>query len=140
MSQVTDMSRLFADLDRFNEPIGCWDVSSVTNMRFMFNDAPDFNQPLDSWDVSSVTNMQSMFDGASSFDQNLCAWGGLVDATSIDLSDVFQYSGCDDTTTPSPLPVIGVKFVMAAQLCSYSITSGRFYNRAYSWPTQRQLL
>ena len=36
VSNVTDMSELFLDLESFNQDIGKWDVSNVTNMDAMF--------------------------------------------------------------------------------------------------------
>ena len=33
---VTNMSRLFENADRFNQPLNNWNVSNVTNMKFMF--------------------------------------------------------------------------------------------------------
>ena len=73
-SSITDMSYLFSNYGKFNDPIGDWDVSNVTNMKNMFNNAESFNQPLDSWDVSSVKNMKGMFQNAGSFNQSLHSW------------------------------------------------------------------
>ena len=42
-SQITDMSRIFYDIDSFNQDISSWDVSSVTDMNGMFSDADVFN-------------------------------------------------------------------------------------------------
>ena len=58
VSQITDMSQLFLDLEKFNEPIGAWNVSKVTNMSHMFHGAKRFNQSIESWDTSGVTDMQ----------------------------------------------------------------------------------
>ena len=46
VSNVTDMSNLFKNMSRFNQPIGAWDVSNVTNMSGMFLFAFNFNQPI----------------------------------------------------------------------------------------------
>ena len=42
--------------------INTWDVSNVTDMSEMFAGCSSFNQPLGSWDVSNVTDMSKMFD------------------------------------------------------------------------------
>ena len=49
--------------------ISGWDVSNVTDMSYMFARARYFNGDLSGWNVSNVRDMQSMFDGASSFDR-----------------------------------------------------------------------
>ena len=74
VSQVTDMSEAFKDLDGFNADISNWDVSNVTTMYAMFDDALSFNQPIGNWDVSNVTTMFSMFNGALSFNQPIGNW------------------------------------------------------------------
>jgi surface protein len=82
-SKVTDMSELFKNKIKFNQPIGDWDVSNVTNMGYMFSDAEAFNQPIGNWDVGNVTNMNNMFSDAegrrkgrrkSAFNQDIGNW------------------------------------------------------------------
>jgi len=70
VTNVTDMSELFAGLDTFNAPIDQWDTSQVTTMAYMFSDAIAFNQPL-TFDTSKVTVMCGMFRGATAFNQPL---------------------------------------------------------------------
>jgi surface protein len=74
VSRVTDMSRLFADKENFNDDISRWNVSNVTNMIDMFNNARSFNQPIGKWNVSNVTIMNRMFDNARAFNQPIGAW------------------------------------------------------------------
>ncbi len=74
LSQVTDMSEMFAFANRVNQDISNWDVSNVTSMYGMFDGATSFNQDISGWDVSNVTSMESMFKSARSFDQDLGAW------------------------------------------------------------------
>ena len=74
LSQVTDMSRMFANASAFNQDLSNWDVSAVTDMSFMFLGASVFNQDLSSWDVSAVTDMSFMFASAPAFNQDLSRW------------------------------------------------------------------
>ena len=73
VSNITDMSNLFADLD-FNGYISAWDVSKVDNMKYMFCECKLFNQDISHWDVSNVTNMQYMFCWCESFNQDISNW------------------------------------------------------------------
>jgi len=74
-SEITDMSHLFDVDDRdfraFNFDISEWDVSNVTNMSGMFAHCPVFNKPLNKWNVSNVTDMSQMFSGCTRFNQPL---------------------------------------------------------------------
>lgn len=76
VSQVTDMSWLFNELNPGNIKIDKWDVSNVTNMSWMFSFCKKFNADLSSWGsrVSNVTTMQSMFLGCEEFDCDLSDW------------------------------------------------------------------
>jgi len=74
LTQVDNMSFMFARTDMFNQNIGAWDVSSVSNMSFMFLNATAFNQNISSWNVSNVTNMSRMFSFATAFNQNIGVW------------------------------------------------------------------
>ena len=73
-SNVTDMSGMFDGAESFNQPIGGWDTSKVTNMSSMFAEATSFNQPIGNWDTSKVTDMRFMFSGATSFNQPIGNW------------------------------------------------------------------
>ena len=73
-SEITDMTRLFFKMGKFNGDISKWDVSNVKNMSQMFDECRNFNQPLNDWDVSEVTNMDSMFFECDSFNQPLNNW------------------------------------------------------------------
>ena len=52
-----EVIRLFGKIEN-------WDVSNVTNMSSLFANAHSFNQPLNNWNVSNVTFMAEMFSGA----------------------------------------------------------------------------
>ena len=61
-----EVIRLFGKIEN-------WDVSNVTNMSSMFASAISFKQPLNNWNVSNVTSMNGMFWDAESFNQPLHA-------------------------------------------------------------------
>jgi surface protein len=86
VSNVTDMSWMFAQNTHFNQNIGNWNVSSVTNMSGMFSGfwyETIFNQDISNWDVSNVENMSDMF-AVSMFNQDINNW---------DVSNVTDMSG-----------------------------------------------
>ncbi len=74
VSEVTDMSFMFAHAYSFNGDLSGWDVSNVTDMRYMFQKAKSFNGDLSKWNVSNVTNMERMFAGAKKFDGDISKW------------------------------------------------------------------
>jgi len=47
-------------------PISEWNVSNITDMSYVFYNKDKFNQPLN-WTVSSVRDMSYMFAGAKKF-------------------------------------------------------------------------
>eukprot|EP01122_Echinamoeba_exundans_P007300 TRINITY_DN2209_c0_g2_i1.p1 TRINITY_DN2209_c0_g2~~TRINITY_DN2209_c0_g2_i1.p1 ORF type:complete len:297 (+),score=20.02 TRINITY_DN2209_c0_g2_i1:224-1114(+) len=71
---VRDLSWMFTNNEKFNQPISSWDVSSVTDMSWMFRGARKFNQDISSWNVSNVTSMAAMFFEALSFNQPIGSW------------------------------------------------------------------
>ena len=74
VSNVTDMAYMFWDTPLFNQDIGNWDVSNVTEMTYMFFSSALFNQDIGNWDVSSVTNMYGLFNSAQDFNQDIGNW------------------------------------------------------------------
>jgi uncharacterized repeat protein (TIGR02543 family) len=74
VSNVTDMNHMFAFTDYFNQYIGSWDVSNVTDMSRMFSFSEAFNQDIGSWNVEKVTNMSNMFVSADSFNKDIGDW------------------------------------------------------------------
>ena len=74
VSEITDMSYLFFNLDPHNIDISGWDVSNVTTMRAMFWGCQNFNCDLSKWDISNVTNMINMFYDCKEFNSDLSKW------------------------------------------------------------------
>ena len=52
---------MFCCVEKFNQSIGNWDVSSVTDMTEIFNNAKSFNQDISSWNISSKTAIDKMY-------------------------------------------------------------------------------
>lgn len=61
VSAITDMSKLFMNMENFNADISEWDVSNVTDMLFMFFGCQSFNQDLSEWNVLNVTDASNVF-------------------------------------------------------------------------------
>ena len=74
LSDVTDLSYIFAGDSIFNQNIGNWDTSKVTDMSYMFNRTSDFNQNIGSWNTSNVTDMRYMFAVDYAFNQDIGNW------------------------------------------------------------------
>ncbi|GAA4237345.1 hypothetical protein GCM10022291_23930 [Postechiella marina] len=74
LSNVTNMSNMFAGCNLFNGNINDWDVSNVTNMSYFLIGARSFNQPLNLWNVSNVENMSGMFFSCKEFNQPIGNW------------------------------------------------------------------
>ncbi|MFT7233261.1 MAG: surface protein, partial [Cyclobacteriaceae bacterium] len=87
LSQVTDMSLMFKNLNFTGDNLKNWDVSNVQNMWSMFFSA-NFNEDLSSWNVANVTNMSSMFiyTGDSYFG-DISNWNV---SSCIDMNGMFQ--------------------------------------------------
>ena len=54
--------------------MGEWNVSNVKDMSGMFAKATAFNQDISAWNVSKVKDMMGMFRGTSSFNQDVSRW------------------------------------------------------------------
>jgi len=69
VSNVETMAHMFSGASAFTGTgINAWDISGVTDMSYMFAGASMFNNTdISGWNVSNVKTMASMFNGASSF-------------------------------------------------------------------------
>ena len=81
-----NMSRMFYDAKRFNQPLGSWNVSRVTNMSQMFPYAA-FDQNISNWNIASVTSLfqiRALGGGfsTSNYDALLIGWNNNKLATS----------------------------------------------------------
>ena len=74
VSNVKNMSYMFAVCRQFNKDLSNWDVSNVTLMPYMFYKCESFDQDISNWDVSNVTNMACMFAHCASFNQDISSW------------------------------------------------------------------
>jgi surface protein len=61
---------MFYDAEDFNADISGWDVSEVTDMTSMFAYAKDFNQDVSDWSVSVSATTTNMFQGATAFNDD----------------------------------------------------------------------
>lgn len=73
VSEITDMSGLFRNLDPHNIDISKWNVSRVVNMRYMFYGCKNFDCDLSDWKVSKTLDMKCMFVGCTSL-KNRPSW------------------------------------------------------------------
>ena len=73
-ANVTNMANVFNGATLFNQPLNNWNTAEVTNMNGMFRKAKAFNQPLNNWNTHKVTKMQRMFQGAIKFNQAIGNW------------------------------------------------------------------
>jgi len=104
VSQVTDMSYMFAWTTAFNGDISTWNVARVTDMHGMFARAAAFNGDISTWNVARVADTGTMFYSAKSFKRSLCgaAWFNLkADKTDMfyDSSGSISKSPCTTATT-----------------------------------------
>eukprot|EP00546_Thalassionema_frauenfeldii_P003428 CAMPEP_0178938026 /NCGR_PEP_ID=MMETSP0786-20121207/26102_1 /TAXON_ID=186022 /ORGANISM="Thalassionema frauenfeldii, Strain CCMP 1798" /LENGTH=105 /DNA_ID=CAMNT_0020616699 /DNA_START=454 /DNA_END=767 /DNA_ORIENTATION=- len=55
-------------------PIGKWDVSLLTDFTKMFCQLQNFNEDISDWDMTNVTYLDRMFQQAYLFNQDLSKW------------------------------------------------------------------
>ncbi|RYY87161.1 BspA family leucine-rich repeat surface protein [archaeon] len=89
VSNVVDMSHMFAFCSSFNRDISRWNVTSAVDMSHMFYYSRAFNQPIGKWDVQSVRSMKGMFANTAAFNQQLDSWMIQEDC---DLNHMFYHA------------------------------------------------
>ncbi|WP_405567531.1 BspA family leucine-rich repeat surface protein [Polaribacter sp. Asnod6-C07] len=86
VSSITNMHKMFANTDNFNQDISTWDISNVTNLSSMFYSSKVFNQNIGSWDTNKVADMSEIFSYATNFNQDIGNW----DTSKVtDMSEMF---------------------------------------------------
>jgi hypothetical protein len=73
VSDVFDLSYVFAETTAFNASLSDWDTSGVSSFEGTFKGSQAFSQPL-SWDVSSGENFSKMFAQSVAFNADIGAW------------------------------------------------------------------
>jgi hypothetical protein len=83
LSEVTDVSFMFYNAQKFNEDISEWDTNYITSMTSMLNGATAFNQSLAGWNIGSVVVMSNMLNNSGMSAENLNAtligWNNFVE-------------------------------------------------------------
>ena len=82
LTNVTDLSWMFAFDNAFNQDVSNWNTGNVSDMRLMFAFDGAFNQNIGSWNTGHVTKMGGMFLNAVDFNQDISKWNvtALTDA------------------------------------------------------------
>jgi hypothetical protein len=86
VSEVTDMARLFANMEHFNEELE-WNTERVTDMKYMFYECTRFNKPVN-FNTKNVVFMNHMFTNCIAFDQEV-----PFDTTLV-YNMEFMFAGC----------------------------------------------
>ena len=106
-ANITLMVGTFQGCFNFNSDLGLWSTTNVTDMSYMFSAAQSFNGNVTTWDTGNVQNFQWMFYKAASFAQDIGNWdtSGIILSTSMD----YMFSGAlafnQDLTLWCVLPI-----------------------------------
>jgi surface protein len=113
LTNVTSLSRMFAQASLFDGDLDNWDVTTVTEMFAMFSLATSFNGNIESWSTENVTNMQAMFFEATSFNGDISGWNtGSVKRMAYmfqDASTFDQFLGDWDISSIDPVNASGLE-------------------------------
>ena len=74
VSNITDFSNVFENLDLRGVDISDWDVSNGEIFSSMFADAKQFNSDLSKWDVGNGERFYHMFYNCRIFNSNISKW------------------------------------------------------------------
>ena len=85
-ANITLMVGTFQGCFNFNSDLGLWSTTNVTDMSYMFSAAQTFNGNVTTWDTGNVENFQWMFYKAASFNQDIGNWNtsGIILSTAMD--------------------------------------------------------
>jgi surface protein len=107
-SNITLMVGTFQGCFNFNSDLGLWSTTNVTDMSYMFSAAQTFNGNVTTWDTSNVENFQWMFYKAASFNQDIGNWN--TSAIILDTAMDYMFSGAltfnQDLTLWCVLPIL----------------------------------
>lgn len=84
VSNVKDMSLMFASNESFNQNLGLWNTGSVKDMSSMFRGATSFSRDISGWNTGSVSDFSSMFQN-SNFNGNIGPWNMSLARTTSDM-------------------------------------------------------
>jgi len=118
-SNVETMFRMFSGATVFNGTVSVFDTSSVRNMTSMFQGADLFNQPIGNWNVSNVTNMEQMFYEANDFNQDISNW---------DVSKVNNFKGMFQGADDFDKPLTNWDIVSLFSLTMENFMFGKTFN------------
>ncbi|SDQ69175.1 BspA family leucine-rich repeat surface protein [Flagellimonas zhangzhouensis] len=74
LTNVTNLSYMFADCPLIDGDLNDWNTENVTGMSYMFYNAIAFDGNIEDWNVRNVTHFGDMFNNATSFNQNISGW------------------------------------------------------------------
>ncbi len=74
LTEVTDMSEMFAKAKSVEDGFSSWDTENVVTFGFMFYNASSFDGNVSDWDTGSAQTLSGMFYDTASFNQDISDW------------------------------------------------------------------
>jgi surface protein len=94
---------MFQNATAFNQPLANWDVSQVQDMSYLFAGASSFYQNLLPWNVARVRTMNHILDGATLMEEHKRAlFGAWSQQPSNDSTSLLREPGDHNKTTWQP--------------------------------------